>query len=63
MPTTVTTMAQVFPWTLAVSDSAEIPALHASRNVVVTVDRIRMTSAAIPSPAFSITTEISDSPV
>ena len=48
---------------LSVSDSAEIPADQASRNVVVTVDRIRMTSAAAPSPAAARTFAILLSPV
>ena len=43
--------------------SEEMPALQASRKVVVTVERMRMTSAATPSPAFTMMRAMSPSPV
>ena len=62
-PTMVTTMAVFFPSSLWDRDSAEIPADQASKNVVVTVEKTRMTRAATPRPAFTIMTAMSYSPV
>ena len=62
-PITVTAMAVFLLLILPGRDSAEIPADHASRNVVVTVEKTRITSAAIPRPALTIITAISYSPV
>ena len=63
VPMTVTTMAVFLPSSLADRLSAEMPALHASKNVVVTVENTRMTSAAMPSPALTMMTAMSYSPV
>ena len=62
-PMTVTAMAVFLPSSLGVRLSAEIPALHASRKVVVTVENTRMTSAAMPRPALTMMTAMSYSPV
>ena len=63
VPMTVTAMAVFLPSSFSERDSAEIPADHASRKVVVTVENTRITSAAMPSPAFTMITAISYSPV
>ena len=63
VPMTATTMAVFLPFSFAERLSAEIPALHASKKVVVTVESTKITSAAIPSPAFTIMTAMSYSPV
>ena len=62
-PMTVTTMAVFLPFSLGVRLSAEMPADQASRNVVVTVENTRITSAAMPSPALTMMTAMSYSPV
>lgn len=56
MPMTVTAMAVFLPLSFADRLSAEMPALHASRKVVVTVEKTRMISAAMPSPALTMMT-------
>ena len=63
VPTAVTATAVHFPLIRALSDSAEMPADQASRKVVVTVDKTRITSAARPRPALTMMTAISLSPV
>ena len=62
-PMTVTAMAVFFPFSFLERDSAEIPADQASRKVVVTVENTRITSAAMPRPAFTMITAMSYSPV
>ena len=52
-----------FPGSRGLTDSAETPADQASRKVVVTVDKIRITRAAMPRPALTMMTATSDSPV
>ena len=63
VPMTVTAMAVFLPLNFADRLSAEMPALHASRKVVVTVEKTKMTSAAMPSPALTMITAMSYSPV
>ena len=62
-PMTVTPMAVFLPLIFPERDSAEIPADQASRKVVVTVENTKITRAAMPSPAFTIMTAMSYSPV
>ena len=63
VPMTVTMSAAYLPLIFFDRDSAEMPALYASRNVVVTVERMRMSSAATPRPALTIMSAMSPSPV
>ena len=56
-------MAVFLPLIFPERDSAEIPADQASRKVVVTVENTKITRAAMPSPAFTIMTAMSYSPV
>ena len=63
VPMTVAPMATFLPSIFPERDSAEIPADQASRKVVVTVDRTRITSAAMPRPALTIMAAMSPSPV
>ena len=65
VPMMVTIMATCLPrpFSLSERDSAEMPEDQASRKVVVTVERTRMRRAAMPRPALTMTTAMSDSPV
>ena len=54
VPTTATATAVHRPENFLLRDSAEMPALQASRKVVVTVESTRITSAAAPRPASSM---------
>ena len=54
VPITVTATAAYFPFSLENTDSAEMPAEYASRNVVVTVENTMINSPAIPSHAFTM---------
>ena len=54
VPMTVTAMAVFLPLSFADRLSAEMPALHASRKVVVTVEKSRMISAAIFTGEYDI---------
>ena len=63
VPMTVTTMAVFLPSSLAERLSAEMPADQASKKVVVTVENTKITSAAMPSPALTMMTAMSYSPV
>ena len=62
-PTTVTAMAIYFPFSLWLRVSLEIPAEYASRKVVVTVEKMMISSPTIPRPAFTMIWAISLSPV
>ena len=63
VPMTVTTIPTWLPFSFGKMDSEETPAEYASRKVVVTVEKITINKAAIPSPAFTMITAMSDSPV
>ena len=63
VPRIATTTAASFPLIFGESVSEEIPALNASKKVVVTVERIMITSPAMPSPALTIIEAMSLSPV
>ena len=63
VPMTVTAIATCLPFSLAQMLSEEMPALHASRKVVVTVDSTRITSAAMPRPACTMMAAMSLWPV
>ena len=63
IPITVAATAIHFPLIFLDKDSLEIPADHASKNVVVTVENTIINYPAIPSPAFTMICAISDSPV
>ena len=63
VPIIVTATAINFSGSFSQIVLAETPALYASRNVVVTVERINMKSATIPSLAFTIIFAMSVSPV
>ena len=63
VPMTVTTTATHLPESFLERLSEEMPALQASRKVVVTVERMRITSAAMPRPAFTMMRAMSPSPV
>ena len=63
VPTTVTATAAHFSFIPEEMDTLDTPAEYASRNVVVTVDSTTIRSPVRPSPAFTMMTEMSYSPV
>ena len=67
VPKAVTISATILPEIFlpngAPMDSDETPALFASKNVVVTVEKMMMIRPAAPMPVFSMICAMSDSPV
>ena len=63
VPSRAAAMAAYFPGILFEMDSKEIPAESASKNVVVTVEKMMISSPAVPRPAFSMICAMSLSPV